>query len=294
MIARRTVLTIVPHVFALGASVSIVAAQPAPASAPLSVEEVLKLSQAGVSEEVIVTKIKKNGKPFDLSTDEILELRKSGVSDTVIRFLEDPSLPYSPPPPPAPPPKPPEPPPAPSPPPKAAPAKKYPEDDYAARVPSDPGLYNFPQDAPVKVEIKALLGEQSGAGLGKIVLKKSKVIAYLVGPTAKVRVAEGAPVFYIRLPEGKAIEDLLLVALDPKNGRRELDVGPPGPKPQMKPEALRQFDSLEVGPALYRLNPVKLAKGEFMFYLNGSAEPPKGNYGKGYEFGAGPPPKEKR
>jgi hypothetical protein len=243
-----------------------------------------------MSEEVIITKIKKNGKPFDLSPEEMVELKKSGVSDTVIKFLLDPSQPYSPPPP-APPPKPAEP--APAPQPKAAPTKKYPEDDYASRVPADPGLYSFPQDSLVKVEIKALLGEQSGAGLGKVLLKKSKVIAYLVGPASKVRVAEGAPVFYIRLPEGKAIEDLLLVTLDPKNGRRELDTGPPGPKPELKPEALRQFDSLEVGPALYRLNPVKLSKGEFMFYLNGSAEPAKGNYGKGYDFGAGPAPKEK-
>ena len=146
----------------------------------------------------------------------------------------------------------------------------------------------------MKVEIKVLLGEQAGPGLGKVLLKKSKVIAYLVGPTSKVRVPEGTPVFYIRLPEGKAIEDLLLVALDLKNDRRELDVGPPGPKPQLKPEALRQFDSLEVGPALYRLSPVKISKGEFMFYLNGSAEPAKGNYGKGYDFGAGTVPGKKR
>jgi hypothetical protein len=241
----------------------------------------VRMSQGGVSEDLIITEIKKNGKPFDLDTDEILALKKSGVSDTVIKFLLDPSQPYFPPAPP----KPPDLPPAA--PPKAVAAKKYPEDAYAARVPADPGLYSFPQGALLKIDIKILLGENEGAGLGKVLMKKGKVIAYLVGPASKARVAEGAPVFYIHLPEGKSIEELLLVALDRKNGRRELDEGPPGPKPELKPEALRQFDSLEVGPGLYRLTPTMAMKGEYMFYLNGSAEPAKGNYGKGYDFGTG-------
>ena len=265
----------------MGASVSVGAAQPA-RSTPLSAEEVVQMSQGGVSEELIITSIKKNGKPFDLNTEEILELRKSGVSDTVIKFLLDPSQPYSPPAPPA---KPPDLPPAP--PPKPVSAKKYPEDAYASRVPPDPGLYSFPQDSLLKVDIKILLGEKEGAGFGKVLMKKGKVIAYLVGPGSKARVPEGTPIFYIRLPEGKGIEELLLVALDRKSGRRELDIGPPGPKPEIKPEALRQFDSLEVGPGLYRLNPGKLSKGEYLFYLIGSSEPAKGNYGKGYDFGAG-------
>ena len=72
-------------------------AQSPSAGTPLSVEEVVKLSQIGLAEELIITKIKKNGKAFDLSTDELLELKKAGVSDTVIKFLLDPSQPYTPP-----------------------------------------------------------------------------------------------------------------------------------------------------------------------------------------------------
>src|SRR5437868_58293 len=70
-------------------------AQPAK-SAALTVEEVVKLSQSGFSEELIITKIKKNGKAFDLSADELLDIKKAGVSDNVIRFLLDPSQPYTP------------------------------------------------------------------------------------------------------------------------------------------------------------------------------------------------------
>jgi hypothetical protein len=258
------------------------AAQPAPSGAPLTVEEVVKLSRGGFSDDVIITKIKKNGRAFDLSTDELLEIKKAGVSDSVVKYLLDPSQPYTQPPPPAPIRSEPVAAPVVKPDP---PAKKYPEDAYAARVPPEPGLYRFLQNAPAKTDIKMLLGENAGPGLGKVLLKKGKVTAYLVGPAAKTRVAETTPVFYIRLLEGKSIEELLLVTLERKNDRREIDMGPPGPKPELKAETMRQFDALEVGTGVFKLTASKLGRAEYMFYLIGSAEPPKGNYGKGYDFG---------
>jgi hypothetical protein len=143
----------------------------------------------------------------------------------------------------------------------------------------------------VKVDIKILLGTNEGAGLGKVLMKKGKVIAYLVGPASKTRITEPGPVFYMRLPEGKAIEEIVLVAFDRKSGRREIEMGPPGPKPELKAEAMRQFDSLEVGQALFKLTTAKLARGEYLFYQLGSAEPPKGSYGKGFDFGIDEPHK---
>ena len=137
-------------------------AQVAKPPSPLTVEEVVQLNKEGFSEEVIITKIRKNGKAFDLSTDELVELRKIGVSDNVIKFLLDPSQPYVPPAPP-PPPQPaappvnrPEPPPAPVVP--SQPAKQYPPEPNASKVPPEPGLYRFPGDAPIKIDVKLLLG----------------------------------------------------------------------------------------------------------------------------------------
>jgi hypothetical protein len=138
--------------------------------------------------------------------------------------------------------------------------------------------------------VKLLLGEKQGAGLGKLMMKKGKVVAYLVGGKAKTPVTDFMPVFYLRLPEGvKGIEEVLLVALEAKNDRRELDVGPPGPKPELKPETMRQFDSLEVAAGLFKVTPATLGTGEYLFYLIGTADPSKGNYGKGYDFGVQPP-----
>jgi len=127
-----------------------------------------------------------------------------------------------------------------------------------------------------------------------VLLKKGKVIAYLVGPAAKTRVTDAAPVFYMRMPDGKGIEEVLLVALGQRAGRRELDMGPPAPKPELKSDTMRQFDPLEVESGLFRLTPAPLGKGEYMFFLIGTAEPPKGNYGKGYDFGMDLPAVEKK
>lgn len=262
-------------------------AQPT-AGGSLSVDDVVNLAKAGVADDVIVIRIRKNAKAFDLNADEILELRRKGVSDTVIKFLLDPAQPYSPAPPPVAPVAKPDPAAAVAPPP--APTKHYPADKYASKVPPEPGLYRFPGDQPAKIDVRILLGVKSGAGLGKVLMKKDKIIGYLVGPAAKTRIQDKVPVFYLRLPEGKAIEEIVLVAFDHKSDRREIEMGP-APKQEFKAEALRQFDSLEVGPALFRLTPGKLTKGEYFFFQLGSAEPPKGSYGKGFDFGLDDPHK---
>src|SRR5450755_4995385 len=103
MTAGRALLHFVFSMALAAALFGLLSAQTPGSATPLSVEEVVKLCQTGLSEELIVTKVKKNGKAFDLSTEELLELKKSGVSDNIIKYLLDPSQPYSPPPPPTPP-----------------------------------------------------------------------------------------------------------------------------------------------------------------------------------------------
>jgi hypothetical protein len=294
MIAGRSLLHFLLSMALAATLLGLQGAQAPGSTAPLSVEEVVKLCQTGLSEELIVTKIKKNGKAFDLSTEELLELKKSGVSDNIIKFLLDPSQPYTPPAPPPPPAAGPDASSASSP--KAGPpVKQYPDDKYASKVPPEPGLYRFPADAPTKtpedpptkIDLKMLLGVKEGAGLGKVLLKKPKTIGYLVGPASKTRIPNPAPVFYLRLAEGKGIEEVVLVALEGKSDRRELEM--PSQKEELKASAMRQFDSLEVGPRLFKIGTGKLGKGEYLFFLVGSAEPPKGNFGKGYDFGIDEP-----
>jgi hypothetical protein len=230
------------------------------------VEEVVKLTRAKFSEDIIITKIKKNGKPFDLSTDELLDLKKDGVGENVIKYLLDPSLPYT------------------APPPKAdphasssEPTKQYPLDPLASRVPQESGFYLFPANTLSKVDLKFLLGTEEA----KTLVKKAKTTAYLIGSTSGRHLDTPNPVFYVRLPDGKEIEELVLVSLAEKNGRREISFAP---KQELKAEDMRQRELLEVGPKLFRVTPTKLNPGEYLFLFIGSAEPPKGIFGKGYDF----------
>jgi hypothetical protein len=249
-------------------------AQTPPATA-LTVEEVVKLNRAGFSEELIVTKIKKYAKAFDLSTEELVELKKQGLSDNIIRFLLDPTQPYTP-----------------TPPAAAVTAqisKKYPEDSLATLTPSEPGLYLFLNaKTPSRVDLKVMLGIHKGK------LLKGKSVAYLAGPSAKLRVRATKPIFYLRLPEGKEISDVVLISLLEKGDRRELD-GIPGLKTGLNPDVVWPFDQVEAGPKLFKLTPPALTAGEYLFFLVGAAEPDKGTFGKGFDFGvdAEPPSKKK-
>jgi hypothetical protein len=271
-------------VFGCFVTASVALAQAPPASTPLSLEDVVKDTKSGISDEIIITKIKKNGRAFNLSGDEIRELTHSGISGQIVKYLIDPSLPYAP----APPPPPPAAPSATAPP--AAPApevrtKNYPPDARAGRLPPEPGLYRFEGEMPLKTDVRLLLGENQGPGLTKVIMKKGKAIGYLLGPMANTKVNEASPLFYLRLAEGKSIEEVVLLAMDQTKERREVEIGQTLEKQELKAESMRPFDSTEVGPHLFKVTLAKpLVKGEYLFLLLGSAEPPKGTYGKVYDF----------
>lgn len=58
----------------------------APAFA-LTVEEVVQLSEAGVSDDIILEQLKADGSAFELSAKEIVELQKKKVSPIVIKYM---------------------------------------------------------------------------------------------------------------------------------------------------------------------------------------------------------------
>ena len=65
---------------------------PKPATAgTLTVQDIVKMSKAGLDDEVIIQQIRKNGQAFDLTTDQLIELKSNSVSNRVLQVMQDPS-----------------------------------------------------------------------------------------------------------------------------------------------------------------------------------------------------------
>jgi hypothetical protein len=253
------------------------------AAATLTLDDVLKLVHAGVSEEIIVARVKRFNKPFDLNSDEILELKKAGVSDAIIKCLLDPALPYAPPPPP--PATEVKPPGAPPPPPK---------DPLTLKVPPEPGIYRLAKAAPgeetfERLEIKPVIPLKRGSGkMGSMLsggLLKDHTLGFIAGPKSKTRAAAGTSVFYARFDGKASPDDLVLLRLVSADAGREFDFGPKPDKPAFPPEAICQMDTSEAGPNVYRLTAPALKPGEYLFFILGSGDEKRGLLGKGHEFG---------
>src|SRR5580698_11594556 len=61
--------------------------QAASANLPSGIEDVIKLTHAGLNEDVILNKIKNDGVSYNLSTDQLIYLSNQGVSQNVISAL---------------------------------------------------------------------------------------------------------------------------------------------------------------------------------------------------------------
>jgi uncharacterized protein DUF6600 len=71
----------------LGMLTTVARAQDAAVYMPAGVEDVVKLTKAGMSEDIILSKVKKAGVSYDLSTDQMIYLKNQGVSQNVITAL---------------------------------------------------------------------------------------------------------------------------------------------------------------------------------------------------------------
>jgi hypothetical protein len=60
-------------------------------SKPMTVNDVIKLSKAGLGDDLIIEQIKKKGQRFDLSTDQLIQLKAASVSERVIAVMINPN-----------------------------------------------------------------------------------------------------------------------------------------------------------------------------------------------------------
>ena len=254
--------------------IGVMAGQEAVKPGSMTIEDVIKLVQADVSDDLIIARVKRNAKAFDLNSDEIVALRKAGVSDQVIKYLLDPSQPYAPAPPPAP---------------AARSASKAPPaDPLVAKLPPEPGIYYLkPPDQFVALDPKTVVPYKQPGKMTKLSggLVKGHVIGAVVGPSAQMRLKTGRVTFYARLGEKMAIEDLTLLTTEPEKDRRNLDFGTKAGQTNFPVKSVQQVESKEVSPGVFRMTATLEKPGEYFFFVRGSGDPKKGTLGKGYDLG---------
>jgi len=71
-----------------GSFVLALALLPATVAAATTAEQLVGLSRAGLSDDILITLIQTDGSTFQLSADDILKLHTAGLSDAVIRAMQ--------------------------------------------------------------------------------------------------------------------------------------------------------------------------------------------------------------
>jgi hypothetical protein len=140
-------------------------------------------------------------------------------------------------------------------------------------------------------EVRTIGEQKIGGRLGHtasfgIMSVKNK--AYLQGQHASL-IASRKPVIDIELPANDNIDNYVIVEMDGKGDRREIEMGSAGgtvgEKVGIRADRIVRTSATPVGGRRFRISPVReLKKGEYILYSVGSADFPHGVYGQGYDF----------
>jgi hypothetical protein len=141
------------------------------------------------------------------------------------------------------------------------------------------------------VEVRTIGEQKVGGRLGHAVsmgIMSIKNKAYLQGQHASL-IASRKPVVDIELPPNDNIDNYIIVEMDDKGDRREIEMGSiggtVGEKVGIRADRIVRTSQTPVGGRRYKISPVKdLKKGEYILYSVGSADFPHGIYGQGYDF----------
>ena len=141
------------------------------------------------------------------------------------------------------------------------------------------------------VEVRTIGEQKVGGRLGHVAtlgIKSVKNKAYLQGQHASV-IASRKPVIDIQLPANDNIDNYIIVEMDDKGDRREIEMGSVGgtvgEKVGIRADRIVNTSATPVGGRHFKISPVKeMKKGEYILYSVGSADFPHGVYGQGYDF----------
>jgi curli biogenesis system outer membrane secretion channel CsgG len=197
------------------------------------VDSVIQLVKAGMSEDLIVRSLKKTNKPADLTPADMVKLKQAGVSDNVIGVMMDPSSTPAPAAAAAPPPPPPAPEPVAAPAPVAAAPAPAPtgamtnaekkrvivdEFDYSTVKSSVQAVFNTQAD--IGKGIRAMMVKRMGDGAKVVVVERAKVDQLMAeqdrNASNRVKQGSGARVGRISGADAVLAGDIVVFGRDDK------------------------------------------------------------------------------
>jgi hypothetical protein len=222
----------------------------------LTNESVVEMVKAGLSERVIIAKIRNNPTKFDTQTDALIALKENGVPEKVIEAIMSPSA-------------------------SSAPAGSVAMAPPPAASPARPTVYQIVGGKEVELVAAGSEVQRNNARYSR----STEVV--IAGNKAKVRTAERQPVFVLTTPPS----EMPLVKLDPGKNDRNLKVGS-GSRVlyggSTSTRGIRGEDMIEVDAerdsrGFYRVKPrAPLAPGEYGFVATRGGSPMGSSI---YDFG---------
>jgi hypothetical protein len=269
----------------------------------LTVDGVIALVGAGLPDDVIIARLRKENKSFDLTTEQLIRLKNANVSGGVMQVMLDPKAEIKP---------------------AVAPSTPAPAQPVVVSVPGlpiissvrsagasgatpapgteakgdpndptsshDSGIYLMTKDHDGKAQMVILerasyQGSKSGGYLASAMtygIVKAKTKAAISGPHANIRVAETSPVFYFYFDDKQAglgktyfgvgnlsnPNQFSLLKLEVTKQGRESTVGQfsaLGSSSGTDAKATIPFKSERIRPGLYKVTVEGLKSGEYCF-----------------------------
>ena len=224
----------------------------------LTNQDVISMVQLGLSEDVIITKIRttsSNGADairFDTSVEGLKALKAAHVPDSVIKVMINPA-----------------------PPPPTMVTASTPMTIDPNMPPPEVGVYWKDRANFVLLQGQALTNAKAGGKAGSLFtngMRNQHWDATIEGPTSKNIVKERRPIFYFYVPDGSDSSDYVLIKLNKKGNRREFQVGSfggvTGGKSGVKRDKEVPITAEHVGIRTYRITlDADLKPGEYAFFM---------------------------
>lgn len=167
-----------------------------PSGAKTDTGEIVKMLQAGLSEDVIIEKLKKDGKTYELSADNLIELKRAGATNAILKAMMT------------------------APPQSSA----VPSEGEAAGLPDEQGVYIKVRGQWTAIDAQVvnshtanIIGHAFSYGISKAKLKGD-----VDGAKSKLQVPTPVEIL-IKCPEGTSATEYRVLRMEEKKDRREFE-----------------------------------------------------------------------